>query len=219
MLLSAPPVFPRRHECDLRCLGESTVWATSAEMSRLRGKGYGRDAYYCRARRDVSGHDCIGSDRRFVSDHHPAQDGDSTSEPDLAANRDWFCAIPGITNRLVRFPGMICVTDAGVFTDQAAVTDFDSGHGYDMCAARNHYFAAQLDASISLCFQVHVRVEQHVFADAHVSASVNRDPPLHDHGCGQALAQVGGKKGMSVDTCKAPQQRSSTTQKSGQQPA
>src|SRR5271155_3723669 len=120
MLLSAPPVFPRRHECDLRCLGESTVWATSAEMSRPRGKGYGRDASYCRARRDVSGHDCIGSYRRFVSDHHPAQDSDSTSEPDLAANRDWFCAIPGITNRLVRFPAMICVTDAGVFTDQAA---------------------------------------------------------------------------------------------------
>jgi hypothetical protein len=114
---------------------------------------------------------------------------------------------------------MICVTDAGVFTDQAAVTDLDSGHGYDMCAARNHYFAAQLDASISLRFQVHVGVEQHVFADAHASASVNRDPPLHDHGCGQALAQVGGKKGMSVDTCKAPQQRSSTTQKSGQRPA
>jgi hypothetical protein len=71
------------------------------------------------------------------SDRHPAQDGDSTSEPDVAANRDWFCAIPGITNRLVRFPVVICVTDAGVFTDQAAVTDLDSGQGYDICAARN----------------------------------------------------------------------------------
>ena len=80
-------------------------------------------------------------------------------------------------------------------------------------------FVAQLDASISLRFQVHIRVEQHIFADTHASAPVNRDPPLHDHGCGQALAQVGGKRGMSVDTCKTPQQRSSTTQKSGEQPA
>jgi hypothetical protein len=48
------------------------------------------------------------------------------------------------------------------------------------------------------------RVEQHVFADAHASASVNRDPPLQHHGCGQALAQVGRQAGMSVNTCKAP---------------
>jgi hypothetical protein len=199
---------------------DDAVRKTSADISRgLRGDGYGRDAYCGRASRDISAHDCIGSYCRFVSDHHPAQDGDSTSEPDLAANRDWFCAMPGITNWLFRFTVMICITDAGVFTDQAAFTDCDSVHGYDVCAARNHQPVAQLDAGISLRFQVNIRIDENMFADTHASAPINGDPPLHDHGRGQRLAQVGVESGMSVETRKTLQQRNSATQKSGEQPA
>jgi hypothetical protein len=46
-------------------------------------------------------------------------------------------------------------------------------------------------------------VTQALCSAGSASASVNRDPPLHDRGCGQ-LAQVGGKKGVSVDACKTP---------------
>ena len=78
---------------------------------------------------------------------------------------------------------------------------------------------AQVDVSISLRLQVHTRVNQHIFAHTHASASVNRDPPLNHHGCRQGLEQLGVQGGMSVDTCKPSEQRSRTTQESGEQPA
>ncbi len=38
--------------------------------------------------------------------------------------------------------------------------------------------------SVSLRFQMHSRVEEHIFTDANVTASVDPDPPQYDDGGG-----------------------------------
>ena len=92
---------------------------------------------------------------------------------------------------------MICIADAGVFADQCAFTNGHPSHRYYVRAARDYHLIAQVDASISLRFQMHTRVEKHIFTDTNVPASVDPGPSQNNDGGGQLLIQGCGKRGMA----------------------
>ena len=167
--------------------------------SYSRGNRHSGDANHRYAFRNISSHDCIGAYGCFVANLDAAEDGYTSSQPDLLADLDPFCTIARVANGPVGITGMICITDARVFTDHAAFSDAHPSYGYDVCAARNDYPVAKLDPSISMGFQMYVRVKEHILADTDATASVNRNPTQNDDGCRQLFVQSRGKKSMGID--------------------
>ena len=108
---------------------------------------------------------------------------------------------------------MICIADAGVFTDHAAFADAYPSHGYDVCAARNDEPIAKFDPSISLGFQMDVGVQQHILADMDATGSVDGDLTQDDDRGRQLFAQIRRKKSMGVDPFGSLSQRSRDVQK------
>jgi len=66
---------------------------------------------------------------------------------------------------------------------------------------------------------MHSRIEEYIFTDANVTASVNPDPPQHNDGGRQALIQVRCERSIGIKAGQAFPQRSRSPQKPGEQVA
>jgi hypothetical protein len=104
----------------------------------------------------------------------------------------------GVANGHEWITGMVCITDACIFTNHGAFTDANASHGYDVCAARNHDPIANLDPSIFLGFQVNVGVQEHILPNFDSTGSIDRHFAQDDDRGRQRFAQSCRKKGMTV---------------------
>ena len=130
-----------------------------------------------------------------------------------------FCMMAGVADLPPRVTHVVCIADAGIFADQCAFTNGDSSHSDYVCAARDHHLIAELDPGIPLRFEMHIRVEKHIFTDANVPASVHPDPPQNNHRGREFLIQVRGKRSMAIDAAQSFPQRRSSSQKPREQAA
>ncbi len=166
MLLDAVPRPPQC--CDI----EPHTWI-GLKLGHSWRNGHSRYANHGYAFRYIARHNRIGADGCLVANLDSAEDGDAPSQPDLLADGDRFCSKTRVAKGSIGLAGMICITNAGVFTDHAAFSDRHPGHRYDVGAARNNEPIAQLDASISLGFQMDVGVQQHMLPYVDATGAVD----------------------------------------------
>ncbi len=158
-----------------------------------------RDSAHDSSCRNVSGDNCIRTDRGIVSDGDSSQDSYSSTDPHLVAQKDRRCPVPCIADRNAGLTLMICVPNTGILPDHGSATDVNAGHSNQVNAARKNNPIADLDTRSGLRLQVKVRVKQDVVTEADSLCAVDQTASQHDDRGRQRILQLRGQFRVGPD--------------------